>query len=83
MSYLYAQQMTNSGLSINQISLNINKPVSTISHWLNENRLPLSLRTRKTKEQIDSNKLFYLLGTFAFSGSVNKDAIKIASKNKN
>ncbi|PIV62700.1 hypothetical protein COS12_01360 [Candidatus Roizmanbacteria bacterium CG01_land_8_20_14_3_00_33_9] len=81
-SYLYAQQMTNSGLPLEQISSYINKPASTISHWLNENRLPLSLRIRKTKEQIDSNKLLYSLGIFAFSGSINKDGIKISSQNQ-
>jgi len=82
-SYLYAQQMANSGLPLAQISSYINKPISTISHWLNENRLPISLRTKRIKELFNSNKLFFLLGVFAFSGSINKNAIKIESKNKN
>jgi len=83
LSYLYAQQMADSGLSLAQISTYINKPISTISHWFNDNRLPISLRINKTNGQFDSNKFYYLLGIFAFSGSVDKDAIKITSKNKN
>lgn len=81
-SYLYAQQMIDSGLSLAQISIYINKPISTISHWFNENRLPLSLRINKVNEQFDSNQLYYLLGVFAFSGSISKDGIKIINQNQ-
>lgn len=80
-SYLYSRELYQSGWSLTDISNITKRPISTISRWIEEKQLPITLRylqnTGKGKEYAN---IYYLLGVFAFAGSVNHDHIRISNK---
>lgn len=81
-TYLTAQHLSLSGLPRNEICKYIQQPSSSVSRWINEERLPLSLRLLKQKSQnLNNTHLYFLLGIFSFSGTLTSSYLQLSSQN--